>query len=165
MASGTKSITDLMNRFKDNESITGLGIGTLFDAGRTQVNTGLAVQYNDAFLGSLGNYQKGLEDLKTGNTMKLMGAEGAISRDLLAKQGEEQRAGIRETGMQERLNIGATGEQQRLGYVTQGEQQRLGLVTQGEQERLTKAQETVEEKRLRADARGAVRSQGARFYG
>lgn len=154
VSSGTRSITDLMNRFKDNESITGLGIGTLFDIGRTQVNTGLAVQYNDAFLGSLGNYQKGLEDLKTGNTMKLMGAEGAIARDLLGKQGEEQRAGIRETGMQERLNIGATGEQQRLGFITQGEQ-----------ERLTKARETVEEKRLRADARGAVRSQGARFYG
>lgn len=154
VSQGTKSITDLMNRFKDNETITGLGAGTLFDIGRTQANTGMAVAYNDAFLSSLGNYQSGIENLKTGNTMKLMGAEGAIARDLMGKQGEEQRAGIRETGAQERMNIATTGEQARLGFITQGEQ-----------ERLTKERETIEEKRLRADARGAVRSQGSRFYG
>lgn len=153
-SSGIKSITDLTNKYKDNETITGLGVGTLFDIGRSQANMGLAASYNDLMLESLGRYQSGVENLKTGNTMKLMGAEGAIARDLMGKQGEEQRAGIRETGAQERMNIATTGEQARLGFITQGEQ-----------ERLTKERETVEEKRLRADARGAVRSQGARFYG
>jgi hypothetical protein len=154
VSQGTKSITDLMNRFKDNETVTGLGVGSLFDIGRTQANTGMAVAYNDAFLGSLGRYQSGLENLKFGNASKLMAQEGAIAGDLMRTQGTESRLGIREQGNQDRMNIAATGEQARLGFITQGEQ-----------ERLTKERETVEEKRLRADARGAVRSQGARFYG
>lgn len=154
VGSGLGIIGDVLNKYGSNESIAGLGTGAIFDIGKTQANTGLAIAYNDAFLGSLGNYQSGQENLKTGNTMKLMAQEGAISRDLLGKQGEEQRAGIRETGSQERLNIGATGEQQRLGYQEQGRQ-----------ERETLGQKTLEERKLRADARGAIRSQGARFYG
>jgi hypothetical protein len=114
----------------------------------------LAIAYNDAFLGSLGNFQSGQENLKTANTMKLLGVEGGIARDMLAQQGEEQRAGIRETG-----------NQARLGYVTQGEQQRLGFQEQGAQERETLGRKGLEERKMRADARGAIRSQGARFYG
>lgn len=152
--SGVGIIGDLMSRFGNNETLAGLGVGTLFDIGKTQANTGMAIAYNDAFLGSLGNFQSGQENLKTSNAMKLMGVEGGIARDMLAQQGEEQRAGIRETG-----------NQARLGYITQGEQQRLGFQEQGAQERETLGRKGLEERKMRADARGAIRSQGARFYG
>jgi hypothetical protein len=126
-------LTEWMNKYgKDNETVAGLGHGTFADIFRTQANTGLAIQYNDAFLGSLGNYQAGLENLKTGNTSRLMAQEGAIADRMIGRQGEEQRAGYR---------------------------------TLGEQERLTQGDKTNQELRLRADARGAIRSQGARFYG
>jgi hypothetical protein len=151
---GVGIIGDLLNKFGNNETLAGLGVGSLFDIGKTQANTGMAIAYNDAFLGSLGNFQSGQENLKTANTMKLMGIEGGIARDMLAQQGEEQRAGIRETG-----------NQARLGYVTQGEQQRLGFQEQGAQERETLGRKGLEERKMRADARGAIRSQGARFYG
>jgi len=129
---GLGTIGGLLEKYGNNSTIANLGVGSIFDIGKTQAQTGLAIAYNDAFLGSLGNYQAGMEDLKTGNAMKLMGAEGAIARDLIGKQGEEQRAGIRETGSENRLNL---------------------------------QQQTLEERKLRADARGAIRSQGARFYG
>lgn len=141
---GLGGLTQWGNAYgKDNETVGGLVHGAIADIYKTQANTGLAIQYNDAFLGSLGKYQAGQEDLKTGNTMKLMGAEGALASNLLGRQGEEQRAGHR----------------------TQGEEQRAGYRTMGEQERLTQGDKTNQELRLRADARGAIRSQGARFYG
>lgn len=129
---GLKTIGGVLGKYGSNSTVANMGVGSIFDIGKTQANTGLAIAYNDAFLGSMGNYQAGMEDLKTGNAMKLMGVEGAIARDLIGKQGEEQRAGIRETGSENRLNL---------------------------------QQQTLEERKLRADARGAIRSQGARFYG
>lgn len=165
VGAGISTITDVLNKYPSNETLAGLGVGSIFDIGKTQANTGLAIAYNDAFLGSLGQFQSGQENLKTSNTMKLMGVEGAIARDMLTKQGEEQRAGIRETGEQERLGFVTQGEQQRLGFATQGEQQRLGFQEQGRQERETLTQKGLEERKMRADARGAIRSQGARFYG
>lgn len=154
VGAGISTITDVLNKYPGNETLAGLGVGSIFDIGKTQANTGLAIAYNDAYLGSLGKFQSGQENLKTANTMKLMGVEGAIARDMLTKQGEESRAGIRETGAQERL-----------GFITQGEQQRLGFQEQGRQERETLSQKGLEERKMRADARGAIRSQGARFYG
>ena len=151
---GIGGMVNLGNKFRDNETISGLVTGSLADVFRTQANTGLALQYNDAFLGSLANYQSGLENLKTGNTMKLMAAEGSIASNLVGKQGEEQRATIR-----------TTGEQDRLGLQTAGHEQRLGLQTAGREERLTLGERTNQELRLRTDARGVVRHQGARFFG
>lgn len=147
-------LVDLANKYKDNETVSGFVIGKIADSFATGENTSQAIRYNDAFLGSLGKYQAGQEDLKTGNTMKLMAAEGGIASSLLGQQGAEQRANYREEG-----------EQTRLGYRTQGEEQRAGYRTMGEQERLTQGDKTNQELRLRADARGAIRSQGARFYG
>lgn len=136
-------LVDLANKYKDNKTVSGFVVGKIADSFATGENTSQAIRYNDAFLGSLGKYQAGQEDLKTGNTMKLMGVEGALASNLLGRQGEEQRAGHR----------------------TQGEEQRAGYRTMGEQERLTQGDKTNQELRLRADARGAIRSQGARFYG
>ena len=129
---GQGNLTAIGEKWGSNSVVAGEVVGGLTDIAKTQAKTGLAIAYNDAFLGSLGNYQASMEDLRTGNAMKLMGAEGAIARDLIGKQGEEQRAGIRETGSENRLNL---------------------------------QQQTLEERKLRADARGAIRSQGARFYG
>jgi len=94
VGAGISTITDVLNKYPGNETLAGLGVGSIFDIGKTQANTGLAIAYNDAYLGSLGKFQSGQENLKTANTMKLMGVEGAIERDMLTKQGEEQRAGI-----------------------------------------------------------------------
>ena len=184
---GMKNLVDLGNKYSGNESIGGLVAGTLADTFRTQAQTGLALQYNNAFLGSLANYQGGLENLRTGNTMKLMSAEGQIARDLVGAQGAQQRLGIQETGAQQRLGIAAQGTQDRMNIGAQGAQQRLNIGAQGQEDRLTVqtkgsedrkniqtagseerlniAKRFTEEKGLRADARGAIRSLGARFYG
>lgn len=173
---GMKNLVDLGNKYSGNESIGGLVAGTLADTFRTQAQTGLALQYNNAFLGSLANYQSGLENLRTGNTMKLMSAEGQIAKDLVSAQGAQQRLGIQETGaqqrlgmaaqgVQDRLNIGAQGQEDRLTVQTKGSEDRKNIQTAGAEERLNIAKRATEEKGLRADARGAIRSLGARFYG
>lgn len=143
VSAGIQGLVDFGNKYKDNETVGGVVAGKIGDIYGTTANTGLAIQYNDAFLNSLGTYQQGLENLKTGNTLKLMGAEGAITSNLYGKQGEEQRKTVE----------------------TQGAQSRLLTQTQGEQERLNLQETSNQTLRLRADARGAIRAQGARFYG
>lgn len=154
VGSGTKTITDLMNKYGNNETIAGLGAGSIFDIGRTQANTGMAIAYNDAFMGSLGRYQSGLETLKTANASKLMAQEGAIARDLTDLTTGRALEGAKYTADQ---TLAGT----KYGYDSQERQ--IGLT--GQEERRNMQQKTTEEKRLRADARGAIRSQGARFYG
>ena len=161
--------------------------GTLADTFATQANTGSALAYNNAFLGSLANYQGGMENLKTGNQMKLMAAEGQIAGGLIDRQGGWQIKGIQETGSQQRQNIGvqgtqdrmniaATGVEQRLGIAATGTEQRLGMETKGMQDRLSLGEagkqerkniqeRTTQDLRSRADARGSVRREGSRFFG
>lgn len=154
VGSGQQLITDVLNKYGNNETIAGLGVGAIFDIGKTQANTGLAIAYNDAFLGSLGNYQSGQENLKTGNTMKLMAQEGAIARDLTDLQ----------TGRAlEGLKYGSDKQLEGAKYGYDSQERQIGLT--GREERQTLQQKTTEEQKLRADARGAIRSQGARFYG
>ena len=141
--SGINTITDLLGKYPGNETLAGMGVGSIFDIGRTQANTGLAIAYNDAFLGSLGNYQSGQETLRTANASKLMAQEGAIARDLTDLTSGRQLEGLR------------------YGYDSQERQ--IGLT--GAEERKNMSQKGLEERKLRADARGAIRSQGARFYG
>ena len=184
---GMQSLVDLGNKYPKNETIGGMVVGTQADAARTQINTGLALGYNQAMSSHLANLQQGMENLRTGNTLKLMGAEGRIAQDLYRTQGEQQRLGIKETGAQQRLNIGAQGAQDRLNIAATGKEQRLnigaqgmqdrmniretgseqrkGIVTAGQQERLNIGKRFQEERNMRADARGAIRSMGARFFG
>ena len=164
-AQGMATLTELGNKYKDNESITGFVTGTLADAGRTQVMGGLSLDYNKAMSAHLAKLNQGLENLKTGNQLKLMGAEGRIAKDLIGTQGEQQRLGIRETGQQQRLGIQASGIEQRAGIRETGTQQRLGMQTAGSEERKNIAKRYQEERNMRADARGAIRSLGARFFG
>lgn len=153
-AQGMATLTELGNKYKDNESITGFVTGTLADVGRTQAMGGVALGYNKAMSAHLAQLNQGLENLKTGNQLKLMGAEGRIAKDLIGTQGEQQRLGIRETGTQ-----------QRLGIQAQGKEQRAGIRETGAQERLNIGKRYQEERNMRADARGAIRSLGARFFG
>ena len=153
-AQGMATLTELGNKYKDNESITGFVTGTLADVGRTQAMGGVALGYNKAMSAHLAQLNQGLENLKTGNQLKLMGAEGRIAKDLIGAQGEQQRMGIRETGTQQRLGIQAKGKEQRAGIRETGAQERLNI-----------GKRYQEERNMRADARGAIRSLGARFFG
>ena len=173
---GLSNLTDLGNKYKDNEVIGGMVSGSMIDSFRDQMATGSALQYSTSMSSHLANIQKGLEDNRTGNTLKIMGNEGRIAKDLIGAQGEQQRLGIRETGAQQRMNIGATGAQQRLSIGAQGTQDRLSLGkkgsedrkslrTAGAEERLNIGKRYGEERNMRADARGAIRSLGSRFFG
>jgi len=173
---GIKNLVDFGNKYQGNETISNMVAGTLADSFATQANTGSALAYNNAFLGSMANYQHGIENLKTGNQMKLMSAEGQIAGNMVDKQGGWQIQGIKETGAQNRLGIQETGNQNRLGIQETGAQARLGMKTKGvedrltvgeagRQERLNIGERTSQELRARADARGAVKNEGARFFG
>lgn len=184
---GLSNLVDLGNKYKDNEVIGGMVSGSMIDSFRDQMATGSALQYSTSMSSHLANIQKGLEDNRTGNTIKIMGNEGRIAKDLIGAQGVQQRLGIRETGTQQRmnigaqgaqdrLNIGATGTQQRLNIGAQGLQDRLNLGvkgsedrksirTAGSEERLNIGKRYQEERNMRADARGAIRSLGSRFFG
>ena len=140
---GLMSLTELGNKYSDNEMIGGMVAGTFADIGRTQANTGLAIQYNDAMYESMGRYQGNLENLRTANTSKLMAQEGAITGGLMDKQGKLQQEGLR-----------VAGDEQRKGIQEEGRQDRMGV-----------REKTGAQLRLRADARGAVRRGGARFFG
>ena len=175
-AQGMATLTEMGNKYPDNESVTGFITGTTLDAARTQMMGGLSLGYNKAMSAHLAQLNQGLENLKTGNQLKLMGAEGKITEQLIGAQGKQQRLGIqetgrqqrmgiRETGAQDRLNIAATGVEQRAGIREQGTQQRLGIQTAGQEERKNIGKRYQEERNMRADARGAIRSLGARFFG
>jgi hypothetical protein len=172
---GTNMLNEIGNTFPDNEIVGGEVVGQLLNAAGSLVNLGIADQYTRNTLGALGQYNAGEDIRKTGQTKDLMSTEAALTGNLYRVQGDEARKGYVTQGEQERLNIGATGREQRLGYQEQGAQerlnigatgreQRLGYQEQGAQERQTLQQKTTEELKLRADARGAIRSQGARFY-
>jgi len=184
---GLSNLVDLGNKYKDNEVIGGMVSGSMIDSFRDQMATGSALQYSTSMSSHLANIQKGLEDNRTGNTLKIMGNEGRIAKDLIGAQGQQQRLGIRETGTQQRMNIGAQGAQDRLNIGAQGAQDRLNIGAQGTQDRLSlgvkgsedrKSLRTAgseerlnigkryqEERNMRADARGAIRSLGSRFFG
>ena len=154
VSSGINTITDLLGKYPGNETLAGLGVGTIFDIGRTQANTGLGIAYNDAFLGSLGNYQSGQENLRTANASKLMAQEGAITRDLTDLVTGRSLEGTKYTA-----DRGLEGAK----YGFDSQERQIGLT--GAEERKNMTQKGIEERKMRADARGAIRSQGARFYG
>ena len=182
---GLSNLVDLGNKYEDNEVIGGMVSGSMIDSFRDQMATGSALQYSTSMSSHLANLQQGIEENRTANTLRIMGNEGRIARDLIGAQGEQQRLGLRETGSQQRMNIGAQGTQDRLNIGATGAQQRLNIGAQGMQDRLSLgkkgsedrkslrtagAEERLnigkrygEERNMRADARGAIRSLGSRF--
>ena len=90
--------------------------------------------------------------------------------------GDETRLGMMEEGSQNRMTLGAQGLQDRLLTKTKGSEDRLSrreqgvqdrLLTQtkGDQDRKTQRDLFRENRKMRADARGAIRSSGSRFFG
>ena len=132
---GLSNLTELGNKYADNEMIGGLVTGTFADIARTQANTGLAVMYQDAMLESMGRYQGNLENLRVGNTSKLMAQEAALTGGLMGKQGEIQTQGLRVAGDQQRQGIRVTGDEQRQGIRVTGDENRQGIRVSGEENR------------------------------
>jgi hypothetical protein len=168
VSSGLDTLIELGNKYKDNATIGGLVAGSIGDVGKTQANTGLALMYNDAFLGSLGSYQQALENTKKGNAMELMAAEGRIAKDIQADKLATDRYGADRDVDKTRLTADATryGYDQQLAgtrYQSDSEERQIGL--KGQQDRLTQADKTNQELALRRDARGAISQVGRRFYG
>ncbi len=142
------------NKFKDNEAIQGFISGSRLDANQTMMNMGMDLLYQKGQLSQMADYQGGMENLKTGNTLKLLAAEGGITRDLMWDQGDIKSRQIGEQGKEDRAQIR-----------TLGTENRLTRMTEGDQTRKTQRDKYREERKMRADARGAIRRTGSRFFG
>jgi hypothetical protein len=142
------------NKFKDNEAIQGFISGSRLDANQTMMNMGMDLLYQKGQLSQMADYQGGMENLKTGNTLKLLAAEGGITRDLLWDQGDIKSRQIGEQGKEDRAQIR-----------TLGTENRLTKMTEGDQDRKTQRDKYREDRKMRADARGAIRRTGSRFFG
>lgn len=141
------ALNELANRFRNNETIGNVVVGRLADNASTLGNIGMADLYNRSTLSTMAEYQRAVDQGRKGDTLEIMGAEGAVTRDLYNTQyagqerltratGEEQRKSYETQGAQERLSIAATGQEQRLLTETQGLQNRLGIMETGQQQRL-----------------------------
>lgn len=157
-------LVNLANRYAGNEALSGITVGKLADSYGTSLNTAAQLEYDNAFLGSMAQYQQGVENLRKGNTMELLAAETGAQKELMTVQGSESRRGLVTTGEQQRLGFAAQGVQDRLGVGARGEQDRLGYVTQGEQSRLSQDNASDNTIRLREHAKGSIRQQGQRYY-
>ena len=164
------------NKFKDNKAIQGFISGSKLDSSQTMMNMGLDLLYQKGQMSQRAEYIGGLENLKTGNTMKLMAAEGGILKDLQGQQGDIESRQIGERGDQERKGLRVAGQENRAGMMEQGSQDRMGMAAQGiqdrmltrekgDQERKTQRDRYREDRKMRADARGAIRRSGSRFFG
>lgn len=152
---GMNQLADIGNRYKNNETVSGLVTGAFVDTARTAANSALALQYNDAFQGTMYRNQSALEELRTGNAMKLMAAEGGINKDLLAVSGDQDRLSARVAGQEDRLSRQTQGTEDRATKETEGAQDRLSRQTQGTEDRLTRGVEG-EQERLNIGARGMM---------
>lgn len=177
--SGLQTLTDLANKYKDNQTLGGLALGGIADAARTQVNTGSSIAYNDAFLSSLGRYQQGLETLKSGNAMQLMAAEGSLQKDLQRDkiasdnygydktfEGVKETAGAARFGYEKQAEASKyTADKGLEGkkVETESEERQIGLT--GEEQRKNLGAQTEQQLALRRDARGAIARAGQKFYG
>jgi hypothetical protein len=153
------------NKFKDNKAIQGFISGSKLDSSQTMMNMGLDLLYQKGQMSQRAEYIGGLENLKTGNTMKLMAAEGGILKDLQGQQGDIESRQIGERGDQERRGLRVAGQENRAGIQTQGLQDRMLTRETGDQERKTQRDKYREDRKMRADARGAIRRSGSRFFG
>tara|TARA_Y100001970_G_C14181759_1_gene830215 strand:+ start:1009 stop:1851 length:843 start_codon:yes stop_codon:yes gene_type:complete len=151
---GWGNMVDWGNKFKDNEAIQGFISGSRLDANQTMMNMGMDLLYQKGQLSQMADYQGGMENLKTGNTLKLLAAEGGITRDLMWDQGDIKSRQIGEQGREDRAQIR-----------TLGTENRLTKMTEGDQDRKTQRDKYREERKMRADARGAIRRTGSRFFG
>lgn len=125
------------NKFKDNETIQAGVSGARMDSNRTMMNMGLNLLYQKGQMSQMAEYQGGMENLRTGNTMKLMAAEGGIVNQLMKGAGDIESRQIGERGDQERRGLRVVGEEERAGIKTQGDQDRRGTRVEGQEGRMT----------------------------
>ncbi len=151
---GWGGMVDWGNKFKDNEAIQGYVSGAKLDFDTQMMDAGLDLLYQKGQLSQMADYQGGMENLKTGNTLKLLAAEGGITRDLMWDQGDIKSRQIGEQGKEDRAQIR-----------TLGTENRLTRMTEGDQTRKTQRDKYREERKMRADARGAITRTGSRFFG
>ena len=123
------------NKFKDNKAIQGFISGARLDANQTMMNMGLDLLYQKGQMSQMADYHGGMENLKTGNTLKLLSAEGGITRDLMWDQGDILSRQIGERGDQDRRTLRSTGQENRALVMTQGDQDRKGLRVKGQENR------------------------------
>jgi hypothetical protein len=202
--SGLQGLTGLANKYSSNETIGNLAIGSIADTFKTQANMGLDLQYQSAMIGTLADYQYGLENLRAGNAMQLVAAEGAIAKDI-AKLNSETALGVGQLqleGYKYQADKGLEGTKynadrnlegskyvadrnlegnryvadrnlegnkyvadknyQGVKYTADEATNRVRV--QGDEDRKTLGENTLQNLRLRSDARNAVRSAGSRFY-
>jgi len=134
------------NKFKDNKAIQGFISGARLDANQTMMNMGMDLLYQKGQMSQMADYHGGMENLKTGNTLKLLSAEGGITRDLMwdqgdilsrqiGERGDQDRRTLRATGQENRALVMTQGDQDRRGQRVKGQEQRAGIMTQGKEDR------------------------------
>ena len=147
------------NKFKDNKAIQGYISGAKLDSSQTMMNMGLDLLYQKGQMSQRAEYIGGLENLKTGNTMKLMAAEGGIIKDLQGQQGDiesrqigergdQERRGLRVAGQENRAGIKTQGDQDRKGMRVAGQENRAGMMEQGSQDRMSMAAQGIQDRML-----------------
>lgn len=147
------------NKFKDNETIQAGVSGARMDSNRTMMNMGLNLLYQRGQMSNMAEYQGGMENLRTGNTMKLMAAEGGIVNQLMkgagdiesrqiGERGDQERRGLRVVGQEERAGIKTQGDQDRRGLRVRGDEERMGMMEQGSQNRMGMAAQGIEDRAL-----------------
>jgi len=102
---------------------------------------------------------KGAED-RAGHVV-----QGAEDRKSRLTQGVVDVGNIQAKGAADLATIGETGLWNVRGIRAKGDEDRQLVRTQGEEDRAKLREEAIQQKGLRYDARGAIASAGARFYG
>ncbi len=166
---GIGNIVSWANQNPDNKQLGALTSGAIFDANNTLANMGLDLQYQRGQMLNMAEYHGGMENLRTGNTLKLMAAEGDITGQLIGQQGRigsrqigekgdqdrrtlrvtgaEQRHGMREKGSEDRMTWAARGMQDRLLTKTKGSEDRLSRREQGAQDRMLTQEKGSEDRK------------------
>ena len=86
-ASGFEQLEQLMTQFPENEELEGVLTGAALDTAITNLNMAGDLQYESA-MANLGlELTTQLEEIKTGNQMELIAAEGTMAEGLLNTQG------------------------------------------------------------------------------
>ena len=88
-SAGDGLLTSIGNKFPDNQSVQSMIAGSKIDNANAMAKTGLAVQYNDSFMGSLTDYQTAVDSNRAGWAKELLPEEGRISERLIEKKEEE----------------------------------------------------------------------------
>ena len=142
-----------------NKTIGGFTSGSLMGAYKNYMDMGQDLTYRKAQLGQNLEYEKGMQQLSTGNTAILMGMEGNITKDLtklagnigsrqIGEEGDQERRTARVLGDESRLSMMEEGSQNRMTLGAQGIQDRLGTKAKGKEDRLSRREQGLQDRLL-----------------